>query len=549
MAVSAAVIVDNNLDGAAAGAAVLLKHNGGRVFVSSAWNLPARIANLQEWEQGLKSVFICGIGCKRSPNELAEAMNCLKDRGVSITWFLAGAGCPDCETQVGRYCSVKRLEDAHNVTDVVKTSLKLETHPRMRLLQTIADAGRCEKIRDREARTAAELAVASMFRFFQAGDRDAYPAAVRKMAGLAPITDDDLRLIRHQNSMGFMLGPDGSSPQIKEIRRRVAKFAGLDCLNVLILGETGTGKEKVARLLHRESRRAGHPFVPINCANLTGTEMLESKLFGHVTGAFTGAVADSEGFIEAADGGILFLDEIAEMPLDTQAKLLRVIEDGTYTKLGSSQERKSDVRVVAATNKELSVLVREGRFRIDLYYRLRELVIHLPPLRERLSDLGQIAGSVKRGLQQEQGGKFPDLTDEQIALLRNYSWPGNVRQLQSVLRRAYLLGVDEHLAEALRDEIDEHLDTPLNRPSPEGTPWPRDSIGPAYDWTVREQEGGPAKRTLRESQCEYAMAVLQSCGGNLTRAAKVLDISVNTLKKLRREAGSKGPGFQQPGSG
>ncbi|MDM7992188.1 MAG: sigma 54-interacting transcriptional regulator, partial [Candidatus Fermentibacter sp.] len=236
------------------------------------------------------------------------------------------------------------------------------------------------------------------------------------------------------------------------------------------------------------------------------------------------------------DKGTLFLDEIGEMPLETQAKLLRVIEDGTFNRLGGNQELKVNVRVVAATNRNLAGMVREGSFRIDLYYRLRELVIRMPPLRDRLCDLGQIVGTVRRFLAEEHGRKFPDLTEAQYDLLRSYSWPGNVRQLKNVLHRSYLLGIEQHLLKAIEEERAEGLDLMLNIPSitaPEVTAPP-----PVYDGgraAVTAGLGEPSD-TLREAMRKHAMAALAACGGNLARTAKVLDISVNTLKKLREES-------------
>ncbi len=541
MAVTVAVIVDNSLDSAAAGAAVLLKNPEARVFISSAWNLPSRLAHLLEWEEGIRTVHICGIGCKRGPDELVEGMKVLESRGISIVWHLAGSAGAECARRAADHCTIKRVEEASTVAEAVVRTLRLARHERTVFLLSIASAGRWDKVREREARNIAELTAASMYRFFQTGDREAYPTAVRKMAGLERMTEEDSALIRRQKALGFMLGPDGSSPQIKELRRKVSLYARIDSLNVLILGETGTGKEKVARLMHRESPRSERSFVPLNCANLTGSEMLESKLFGHTKGAFTDAKSDHEGFIETANGGTLFLDEVAEMPLDTQAKLLRVIEDGTYTRLGSSQEQRADVRVIAATNKELSALVSDGRFRIDLYYRLRELVIRVPPLRDRLEDIGQIAGSVKRMLQDEQGKRFPDLTDEQIDMLKTYSWPGNVRQLQSVLRRAFLLGLEANLGPALRDEKEEKLDRLLNLPPrEEGWSFPsKDEDRGVLYVTHDPATTATISKTMREQQREFAMARLKACGNNISRAARELDISVNTLKKLRSEAEGK----------
>lgn len=536
------VIVDNSLDGACAGAAFLLKNPDARVLVSSAYTLPARLASLPELVPGIGGAAICGIGCTRPPLELVSAIKGLNTQGVKVTWFAAGGICTEVETAVSSLCRFRRVEKARTVTGAVIASLKLEGLPRVELLQRIADEGRIEKLKDPEAKTAAELAVASMYRFFQLGDREVYPLAVRKLAGLADITEDDLRMLARYRALGHMAGPDGNSPRIKEVRRLVRLYGPLDSLNVLVLGETGTGKERVARLLHQEDDRR-KSFFAVNCATLNSSDMLDSKLFGHVKGAFTGAIADYDGVMGAVDHGTLFLDEISEMPLETQAKLLRVIEDGTFTRLGSNVEHRVDVRVIAATNCDLADKVRRNEFRIDLYYRLRELVIRIPPLRERLEDLGQIVGSIRRALTEEHGDRkrFKDLSKEQYDLLKSYAWPGNIRQLHSVLRRAYLLGVDEHLEAAVREEMQEGLDELINRPAGRPAEGAWDLRRREYDGAAELRDEAPEKTyTLRQVQIRSALQALKTHGGNLTATAKALGISVNTLKKLRREAEEEG---------
>ena len=534
MAAVRTLVIDNSLDGAAAGAAFLLKHSDARVFISSAYNLPSRLANLLEWDPGITSAAILGIGCKRPPAELADAMRQLTGSGVTISWFIPGTGYPEYESAVRAVCTLKKADEVRTLTDAVLKILHLQQHPRASVLETIAREGRIDRIREPVAKTAAELAVASMYRFFQLGDREAYPAAVRKMAGLESISVDDLCTINRFNMLGHMNGPDGSSPGIKNLRRLVRLYSPLDSLNVLVLGETGTGKERVARLLHQESRRAAGHFLAVNCSTLSNSDLLDARLFGHVKGAFTGAVTERAGVIEAADKGTLFLDEIGDMPLETQAKLLRVMEDGTFNRLGSTQEQKVDVRIVAATNRNLAGMVRDGSFRIDLYYRLRELVIRIPPLRDRLCDLGQIVGSIRRDLAAEHGRRFADLKEEQYALLKTYAWPGNVRQLKSVLQKAFLLGVDENLETAVREEIEEGIDCLLNlddRTAAEVT-----AAAPAFEVKDVDRDlDGAGIATLHDIERKYAMRALEACGGNLSRTAKVLEISVNTLKKLRRE--------------
>ena len=534
MAAVETLVIDNSLDGAAAGAAFLLKHPDARVFVSSAYSLPSRLANLREWDESIASTAVLGIGCKRSPAELVEAMRQLAFQGVSISWFVAGAGHPEHEAAVRSLCTIKKDETAGTLTDAVLGMLELRDHPRAKLLETIARSGRTDRMTDREAKTVAGIAVASMYRFFQLGDREVYPSAVRKLAGLDGITEDDLAMAKRFNAQGCMAGLDGSSPGVKEVRRLVGLYGPLDSLNVLVLGETGTGKERVARLIHQESRRVSGHFLAVNCSTLSNSDLLDSRLFGYVKGAFTGAVADRAGVIEAADKGTLFLDEIGDMPLETQAKLLRVIEDGSFNRLGSTQELKADVRIVAATNRNLAGMVRDGSFRIDLYYRLRELVIRIPPLRDRLCDLGQIVGTIRRDLAAEHGRRLPDLKAEQYELLRSYAWPGNVRQLKSVLQKAFLLGVDGNLEQAVAEEKEEGIDCLLNLGG--GSAIEAAAPAPVYEIPGAAGDGrGGNLPTLHEIQRRYAMTALEACGGNLTRTARALDISVNTLKKLRRE--------------
>ncbi|NLP05047.1 sigma-54-dependent Fis family transcriptional regulator [Candidatus Fermentibacteria bacterium] len=537
-----AVIIDNSLDGACAGAAYLLEHPGARVFVSSAYTLPVRLINLPSLDSAVSSVAICGIGCTRPPLELATAMKCLTEQGRKITWFLAGVSCTDAESAVARLCRVRRVEKADTLTGAVLSSLRLSGHPRAAMLQSIAGAGRAEKLKDAGAKTVAELVVASIYRYFQLGDGEVYPAAVRKLAGLSDITEADLKMVARYRAMGHLPGPDGASPCIREVRRLIRLYGPLDSLNVLILGETGTGKERVARLLHQEDHTS-RSFMAVNCAVLSSSDMLDSRLFGHVKGAFTGAISDHDGVMGAVDHGTLFLDKIGEMPAETQAKLLRVIEDGTFTRLGSNVEQKVDVRVIAATNSDLAEMVRNGRFRIDLYYRLRELVIRIPPLRDRLDDLGHIVGSIRRSLVEEYGDKrrFKDLSKEQYALLKSYSWPGNIRQLHSVLRRAYLLGVDEYLEAAVREEMAEGLDELINRPSAPPAETRYDFAGTPRESMLDLRGDAPGRMyTLRQVQIRSAMKALEMHKGNLTATAKALGISVNTLKKLRNEAREEG---------
>jgi transcriptional regulator with GAF, ATPase, and Fis domain len=208
--------------------------------------------------------------------------------------------------------------------------------------------------------------------------------------------------------------------------------------SALILGESGTGKELVAREIHHRSRRKDKPLVRVNCASIP-KDLFESEFFGHTRGAFTGAVKDRAGRFEAAEGGTLFLDEIGEIPLDLQSKLLRVLQEKSYERVGEDRTRQTDVRVIAATNRNLEHAVAAGRFREDLYYRLNVFPIQVPPLRDRMEDVALLAKHFIESSVRELGCHKPRLTRAAITKLQNYHWPGNIRELRNVIERAIII--------------------------------------------------------------------------------------------------------------
>ncbi|MEZ6018079.1 MAG: sigma 54-interacting transcriptional regulator [Planctomycetota bacterium] len=231
-------------------------------------------------------------------------------------------------------------------------------------------------------------------------------------------------------------GMVGASPALDLVFGLLEKVAPTD-VSVLVLGETGTGKELIARALHDHSRRKGRPFLAENCAAVPAN-LLESELFGHVKGAFTGAVQDRPGHLVAADGGTVFLDEIGDMPLEMQAKLLRVLQDGEVRPVGSNKTRRVDVRVVAATNKDLQAGCRNGTFREDLYFRLAVITLQLPPLRDRVGDVRRLA-QFFLGRAAAETGRDVRITEGALVALEGWRWPGNVRELDNELRRAAAL--------------------------------------------------------------------------------------------------------------
>jgi transcriptional regulator with PAS, ATPase and Fis domain len=275
---------------------------------------------------------------------------------------------------------------------------------------------------------------------------------------------------------------------------------------VLITGQSGTGKELVARAIHYSSKRASAPFVPVNCGGIPET-LLESELFGYVKGAFTGALESRAGFFQTADGGTIFLDEVSETSLAMQVKLLRVLQEKEICMVGSTQPRKVNVRILAATNKELLGLVKKGSFREDLFYRLNVIEIAIPPLQDRGDDILLLANHFARKYSAEAEKPEPRFTDKALEMLRNYAWPGNVRELENVVHSVVVM-TDSDL-----------IDGPDL---------------PALMRYAGVRESG-LQRTLAEVEAEHIRNVLASVGGNKTRAAEILGIDRKTLReKMKR---------------
>lgn len=295
----------------------------------------------------------------------------------------------------------------------------------------------------------------------------------------------------------------GSTPVMRRVVNLIEKVAPNDA-TVLIRGASGTGKELVARALHNNSSRRNQPLVTINCAAMQ-ENLLESELFGHEKGAFTGAAQLKRGLIEAAEGGTLFIDEVAEMAPSMQAKLLRVLEDQTFRRVGGTQELRANVRLLAATNKPLEEEQKAGKFREDLYYRLNVITIHLPSLRERRDDIPQL---VEHFLKTRQLGKHPWQVDaEAMGAIMRYDWPGNVRELANVLERAQILAEDSTIT---IDDLPENMLT----------------LPPAA--TYSEASGDD----LRDLERRHIKNVLEQSKGNKVHAAKALGVSRRALYRL-----------------
>jgi DNA-binding NtrC family response regulator len=303
----------------------------------------------------------------------------------------------------------------------------------------------------------------------------------------------------------------GESEEMQEVLDAIQKAASTPA-TVIISGESGTGKELVARAIHYNGDRASSPFVPVNCGGIP-EGLLESELFGHVKGAFTGATVTRAGFFQTADGGTIFLDEISETSMAMQSKLLRVLQDKEVYMVGATKPRKVDVRILAASNKDLPALVEKSTFREDLFFRLNVINIHIPPLRQRRQDIPLLANYFLRKYAQEMDKATPHLTSDALEVLRKYNWPGNVRELENVVQRIVVMG---------EESIVDIPDLPS-----------------LMRFSALKTEG--LDRPLAEVEREYIRKVLASVGGNKTKAAKILGIDRKTLREKLKSENNQSP--------
>ena len=317
------------------------------------------------------------------------------------------------------------------------------------------------------------------------------------------------RRLAERGSGAALTGVICADPEMLKICRLIEKVAPTN-VTAMLLGESGTGKEVFARAVHELSPRADNPFAAINCAAIP-ENLLESELFGHEKGAFTGAVRQQKGKVELADSGTLFLDEVGDMPPSIQAKLLRFLQERTFERIGGRQSISVDVRVVCATNQNLEEMIAEGTFREDLYYRLSEMVINIPPLRDRVGDAELLAQSFLQKFAEEQGSSIRGFTREALAAISTYEWPGNVRELENRVKRSLIM------AEG-------------NRVTPE-------------DLDLEDTDGGAEILNLakarEDAERREIPRALSRAEGNITQAAKLLGISRPTLYDLMRQHGFK----------
>ncbi|MBC7984807.1 MAG: sigma-54-dependent Fis family transcriptional regulator [Candidatus Obscuribacterales bacterium] len=344
-------------------------------------------------------------------------------------------------------------------------------------------------------------------------------AALRKLIGATLKLTEDLEVTSQLPQVKLI----GGSQAIRQLREMIEKVARSQA-PVHISGESGTGKELVAHLIHDASARRDAPFVPVNCGAIP-TELMESELFGHKKGSFTGAVVDKQGLIQSAEGGTLFLDEIADLPLHMQVKLLRVIQEKTVRPVGEAREVPVDVRILSATHKNLATLVAEGKFREDLYYRVNVIDIRVPPLRDRLDDVPLLVNALLGKLGRQTAGKTISLSPAASHALRDYHFPGNVRELENILERAATLCAGSVINVTDLQLRPQTLNMTLNAESP--------GIAAATSTTA----SGPLGEALEDIERDAILRALEQTRYNKTKAAQLLGMSFRSLRYRIKKLG------------
>lgn len=506
------ILSTNGVAGACAAAAVLIRHPEARIQFTSPRHLPKALEALRG--EGIPiAVHLCGIGVSTPYDDLTAAFRQL-GKNVSVTWY-SGKEYPEVEKYVpGLKARVKHRGSVNAfTTQIILDTLKIKESARSLLLKELSEEAQCCKPAKSELhRYCHDLVRAANRRFFFFGDDGLNEKAIRYLAGLEDKNNELDAAVEQYRRSPDALYPLGSSRAMKSLRTHIGRLGPVP-EPVLIIGPTGSGKEVMAKALHITSGRTG-AFVAVNCAVLGGNPTLvEDRLFGHVKGAFTGADTQAKGAFEEAHQGTLFLDEIGELPAEVQAQLLRVLEEKEVRPLGTMKTRAVDVRIVAATHRDLGRMVADGKFRQDLFYRINVLLVRVPPLCERLEDMKSIADHVVSEL--KKSGYTLKLNKQEWDAIEKYDWPGNVRQFLNVLKRA------AYLARPVAEIIDEETLCQQPDANIESAPLQHIFCPESPDQAL------PAKEIYRA----YVQHVLGLFEGNIMRTAKALEIAPNTLRK------------------
>jgi two-component system nitrogen regulation response regulator GlnG len=417
-----------------------------------------------------------------------------------------------------------------NNPDVVVLDLQLPDRPGLEVFQEIRELDLKQPVIFITAHGTAETAIEAMKH--GAFDYLVKPVSLERLGSIIERAIEASRLMRVPAVLPADDQEDriiGRSPVMQEMSKAIGRIATQD-VNVLILGESGTGKELVARAIYHHSRRCHRPFMAINCAAIPET-LLESELFGHEAGAFTGATRRRIGKFEQCDGGTLLLDEIGDMLPGLQAKMLRILQDQQFERVGANDTITTRVRILAATNQNLEKLVNEGRFRKDLYYRLKVITIHVPPLRDRVEDVAELASHFLFGFDRELGADIRIFAPEAMDLLQAYDWPGNVRELQSTVKAA-MLNASGHviLPEFLPDSV-RGLQAAGPTAEPPGT---LKDVGKMADALLRSGERDLYRTVIGRAERELLERVMRWSKNNQRQASELLGLDRKTLRtKLR----------------
>lgn len=483
------------------------------IIVLSQRRLPEAFAEwAEEKSHRWKRILIIGLGLWNDVDSFKRSLKVLRGKGIDVVWIAVFQ--PESVPKLPLTMAV--FPEADTLAEAVSAYFGQEKlTPAAKRIMRLAEQPRKTLSGEDTAWISLLMAASSQYRRFQ--NEDAMPEAVRLLASGKAMDPRHKKMIDEHRQFGSreLLGV---SPIVQELWEKTRILGQEGKCRVLITGETGVGKETVAYLIHGHSPRASEPFVFFNCADLS-PQLLEGRLFGYEKGAFTGATQVHIGLFEQANHGTLFLDEVGELSPEVQAGLLRVLQEGRFRRLGGTAEIETDARIIAATNRNLAEMVREGKFRADLFYRLNVVPIHIPPLREHKEDIAKIANSFLRGRQ------VPVLTQAQIKILESYDWPGNVRELFNILERAIALKTTDY--QRLLDEHRRALDPAPAAESQKSQIRLSTSTEPGTD------EG------LHNIVLRHIHTIYERHGHNKAQTAKVLGITVNTLKSYLRKLDPK----------
>lgn len=485
--------------------------------------LPEYLEALERSGDGLpERILIAGLSVLENPDRLGRAALGLKTLGVRIQWLGAY---PIPEPVATNLPFEIQVGPGHTLTETALeqfgTGLPASLLKRFRQLDAVPAKQLSKTDRDWLSLL---IAGASQYRRFQLAQ--ILPEIIQKLARGGTIGSEDQRLIDEHRRFGSR-ELQGRSPAVKKLWDLTRRLGRESQCRVLVTGESGTGKETVAYLIHGHSERASEPFVAFNCADIS-PQLLGSRLFGHEAGAFTGARERHLGIFEQANHGTLFLDEVGDLSLEIQAGLLRVLQENRFQRLGGTEEIEVDVRVVAATNRDLLEMVRKREFREDLFFRLNVFPVHVPPLRERKEDIFPIAQSFFYGR-----GQSGFLTPELVQALEAHDWPGNVRELLNVLERCLILDKAECLPAIVEhcrfmQGLHEH------RQEPEVPVVKAARPGTGEGQRARKN---PEGESLEAALLRHVAAVYRASDNNKSQACRILGVSKNTLKAYLEKAG------------